>query len=73
MHVLGRSKRLLSHVSHQAYLLVPSLHAAVPFKQIDCVPHLVCKDLNLDVARALNEPLQQNALISKGSDGFSFS
>ena len=58
---------------HQAYLLVPSLHAAVSLKQIHSIAHLVGKDLDLDMARALNEPLQQNALISKGSDGFPFS
>ena len=73
MHRAMHGGSQVSGKSPRAYLLVPSLHAAVPLKQVDCVAHLVRKDLDLNVARALDEPLQQNALISKGGDGFPFS
>ena len=43
-----------------------SLHAAVPLKEVHGVAELVSEDLDFDVARSLDEPLQQNALISKG-------
>lgn len=50
----------------EAHLLVASLHAAVPLKEVHGTTKLVSKDLDFNVARSLDEPLQQNALISKG-------
>lgn len=52
---------------------MPPLNAAVALKQVDSIAHLVGKDLNLNVAWALNESLQQNALVSKGCYCFSLS
>ena len=54
------------------YLLMPPLDAAVPFEQVYSIAHLIRKDLDLNVSGTLDEPLQQNALISKGCNGFPF-
>jgi len=60
---------LLHPRESKAHLLVATLHAAVPFKQVNGIAELVSKDLDFDVAGSLDEPLQQNALISKGRNG----
>jgi len=50
----------------EAHLLVAALHAAVPLKEVHGIAELISKDLDFNVARPLDEPLQQNALISEG-------
>ena len=54
-----------------SHLLVAPLHAAVPLKEVDCVVVHVCKDLDLDVPRPLDEALQQHAIIAKGGSRLS--
>jgi len=57
----------LLHVQEsKAHLLVAALHAAVPLKEVHGIAELISKDLDFNVARPLDEPLQQNALISEG-------
>ncbi len=56
----------------EAHLLVAALHAAVPLKEVHGISKLVSKDLDFNVARSLDEPLQQNALISKGCSSLPF-
>ena len=47
------------------HLLVAPLHATVPLEEVDCVVVRVGKDLDLDVARPLDEALQQHAIVAK--------
>ena len=64
--LLSEIVTLLHPQELEAHLLVAALHAAVPLKEVYGVAQLVSEDLDFDVARSLDEPLQQNALISKG-------
>ena len=63
---MARVRTVCNAVNTASYLLVAPLHAAVPLKQVDCVVVRVCKDLDLDVPRPLDEALQQHAVIAKG-------
>eukprot|EP00672_Neobodo_designis_P009204 CAMPEP_0174878804 /NCGR_PEP_ID=MMETSP1114-20130205/82940_1 /TAXON_ID=312471 /ORGANISM="Neobodo designis, Strain CCAP 1951/1" /LENGTH=759 /DNA_ID=CAMNT_0016114193 /DNA_START=142 /DNA_END=2421 /DNA_ORIENTATION=+ len=54
--------RLLEH------LLVAALHGAVALEEVDAVAVLVAEDLHLDVARALDEALEQHALVLEEVD-----
>ena len=49
----------------RARLLVAPLHGAVALEEVDGVACGVRKHLHLDVARRLDEALQQHALIAK--------
>lgn len=52
------------------HLLMAPLNAAVSLKEVHCIAQLVCKDLDLNVPWPLNKSLQQDPLITKGSNGF---
>ena len=47
------------------HLLVPALHAAVALGQVDGIAVAVGEDLHLDVARPLNEALEQHPVVAK--------
>ena len=46
-------------------LLVPTLDRAVPLAEVDAVPHGIEEDLDLDVATALDEPLEDQAVVAE--------
>lgn len=51
--------------SRQPHLLMAPLHAAVPLVKVNDVPVAVRNDLDLDVARPLDEALQQHTVVAK--------
>ena len=55
----GRRRRLLEH------LLVAPLDRAVALAEMDAAPVAVEEDLDLDVARALDEPLEDQPLVAE--------
>jgi hypothetical protein len=56
----ARGRRLLDH------LLVAALERAVALEQVDRVPVAVGEHLDLDVARALDQALQQHPVVAEG-------
>jgi hypothetical protein len=52
------------------YLLVTALHRALAFTEVDTMAMLVGEDLNLDVARTLDELLEIDLSGTKGTLGF---
>ena len=51
-------------------LLVPTLNAAFPFKQVDRVSVLVCQDLNFDVTRRSHVLFHKNRSVAKSRNRF---
>lgn len=48
---------------------MPSLHAAVPLKEMHRVPELVAEDLHLDVTWLLQVPFDEHPGVAKGAHG----
>ena len=59
----GGGGRFLEH------LLVPSLDRAIPLPEVDAVALAVEQDLDLDVARALEQPLEDETVVVEGGLG----
>ena len=51
-------------------LLMPSLHRAVPFMQVEDIAMLVAQDLNFDMLGSRNVLLEENGRISEGAPRF---